>query len=117
MNNTARTSPLVSSKLVACAVIAGLVILGVVGIVLPLLPGLLFLLLAAVVLARHFPVTKRWLRSNGAWREHFDRADGVLDLPLAAQIKLGALLCAKAALEAARLAGTLLTRLVAVVTR
>lgn len=60
-------------KLIATAVIAFLVVLGVLGLLLPIIPGLLFLAIAAVVAASYFPTVERLLGRNRTLARHLDR--------------------------------------------
>lgn len=73
--------------------------LGLVGLVLPIIPGLLFLAIAAVIGARHSPSLERSLRRNRATSRYLDHAERFSDLELAGKLQLGALLCAKAVLD------------------
>ena len=97
----------ISTKLIACGVIAVCLLLGIAGLILPLIPGLLFLAIAAVVAAKLSPTFRAWLRQNDTLRGYLDRADGVADLPLAEKAKLGGLLFIKVLIDG-------VTRLVAV---
>lgn len=85
----------VSTKLIACGVIAVCLLLGVAGLILPLIPGLLFLGIAAVVAAKVSPKFRDMLRQNDTLRGYLDRTDGFTGLPLAEQMKLGGLLFLK----------------------
>jgi uncharacterized membrane protein YbaN (DUF454 family) len=85
----------VSTKLIACGVIAVCLLLGVAGLVLPLLPGLLFIGIAAVVAAKVSPKFRDLLRQNDTLRGYLDRTDGFIGMPLVEQLKLGGLLFLK----------------------
>lgn len=78
-----------STKLVAVIFILAFVAIGAVGLVLPLLPGILFLAIAGLLLARHFPSVDAWLRRNSTVSRHLDDANGFLDLPLQEKVRLG----------------------------
>ena len=88
-----------STKLIACGVIAVCLLLGVAGLILPLLPGLLFLVIAAIVAARLSPKFRDMLRQNEMLRGYLDRTDGFVDLPLAKKLQLAALLFVKMAID------------------
>ena len=89
----------VSAKLIACAVIIVCLLLGGLGLILPLLPGLLFLAIAAVVAAKLFPAFGDALRRSPAFRGYLDRAEGFVDLPFAEKAKLAVLLSVKMLLD------------------
>ena len=93
-------------KLIACIVIAALVVLGLVGLVLPLIPGLLLLVLAAVIAAKQFPSIDAWLRGNRAFGRHMEWADTFYELPLKEKAQLGAWVCAKILLDSLALLGS-----------
>jgi len=54
----------VTAKLIACAVIVACLALGVLGLLLPILPGLLFLAVAAMIAARLSPAFASTLRRS-----------------------------------------------------
>ena len=89
----------VSTKLIACGVIAVCLLLGVAGLILPLIPGLLFLGVAAVVAAKVSPKFRDLLRQNDTLRGYLDRTEGFNGLPLDQKIKLGGLLVVKAMID------------------
>jgi len=89
----------VSTKLIAAGVIAVCLLLGVAGLILPLIPGLLFLAIAAVVAARLSPKFAETLRRNDTLRGYIDRTAGFDDLPLDQKLKLAGLLCLKVVLD------------------
>lgn len=98
-------------KIAACVLVVVCVALGLVGLILPIVPGLLFLALAALIAARSFPAVRSLLGRNRAVGRHLDRADRFLDLPTYTQLKVGGLVCLRAVLDAAALLGTALTKL------
>ena len=49
---------------------------GVVGLILPIIPGLLFLAIAAMIAARHSPSLDRWLWKNRLLRGYLDSGEG-----------------------------------------
>jgi uncharacterized membrane protein YbaN (DUF454 family) len=82
-------------KLAASVVVAACAVLGVIGIVLPIVPGVLFLALAAFVAARHFPWIGARLRAHHTLGRHFRTADPLRELPLAEQARLFGWYCLK----------------------
>ncbi len=99
------------AKLAACLAVLACVGIGIVGLVLPIVPGIVFLALAAVVAARHFPSVARRLRRNETLERHLDSADRFLELPVARKAQVGALLCVKILLDALAFAGAAASRL------
>ena len=87
----------VSTKLIAAGVIVVCLLLGLAGLILPLIPGLLFLAIAAIVAARFSPRFAQMLRQNETLRGYLDRTEGFDDLPLDQKLKLAGLLFVKAA--------------------
>lgn len=85
----------VAAKLIACVLILLCVAMGVVGLILPVVPGLLFLGVAALVGARHSATIERMVRRNRTMSGYLDSTDGFLDLPAAKKIQFGAWLCVK----------------------
>jgi uncharacterized membrane protein YbaN (DUF454 family) len=95
MQTEARVFDNLSTKLIACGIIAVCLLLGVAGLILPLIPGLLFLGVAAVVAAKVSPKFRDLLRQNDTLRGYLDRTDQFTGLPLVEQMKLGGLLFLK----------------------
>jgi uncharacterized membrane protein YbaN (DUF454 family) len=89
----------VSTKLIAAGVIVVCLLLGIAGLVLPLIPGLLFLGLAAIVAAKVSPRFAEMLRQNETLRGYLDRTEGYGSLPLDGKIKLAGLLILKALID------------------
>jgi uncharacterized membrane protein YbaN (DUF454 family) len=85
----------VSGKIVACAVVLALVVLGVIGLVVPIIPGLLFLAIGAFVAAKHFPSVDAQLRRSRTLREYLDKTQRASTLALPAKIQLAAWFCVK----------------------
>jgi uncharacterized membrane protein YbaN (DUF454 family) len=81
----------------ACLVLVGLLtLLGIVGLILPIIPGLLFLFLAALLLAKVSSRFDALLHKNEnmrTWRRRWDTSNA---LPLPLRIKLSLLLVARA---------------------
>lgn len=99
-------------KLIAgiCALLC--IALGLVGLVLPILPGLLFLAIAAVIMARNFPSMDLWMRKNRTLNRHLDGADGFLSLSTPQKLRYCGWFCLKVVLDTIALAGSLATSLV-----
>ena len=89
----------VSTKLIAAGVIAVCLLLGLAGLILPLIPGLLFLAVAAIVAAKFSPRFAATLRRNDTLRGYMDRTEGFSSLPLDGKIKLAGLLVLKALID------------------
>ena len=88
-----------STKLIACVVIVACLLLGFAGLILPLIPGLLFLGIAAVVAAKVSPRFAETLRQNDTLRAYLDKTDRLSGVPLAEKIKVVALLLVKALID------------------
>jgi uncharacterized membrane protein YbaN (DUF454 family) len=83
------------TKLIAAGVIVVCLLLGLAGLILPLIPGLLFLAVAAIVAAKLSPRFAATLRQNDTLRGYMDRTEGFTALPLDGKIKLAGLLVLK----------------------
>ncbi len=103
--NTKATAAL-PTKLIACVVAVALVLLGVVGLVLPLIPGFLLLILAAVIVAKNFPSIDGWLRRNRIVARHMEWADAFYELPLKEKVQLGIWVGAKVLVDGLALLGS-----------
>lgn len=100
------------TKLIAAGIVAVCLLLGFAGLLLPLLPGLLFLALAAVVAAKLSPPFAATLRRHAALRRYLERTDGIAELPLGEQAKLVGLLVVKALIDATAWLVAAVTKLV-----
>jgi uncharacterized membrane protein YbaN (DUF454 family) len=89
----------VSTKVIACAVIVGCLLLGLAGLVLPLIPGLLFLGIAAIVAAKFSPKFREMLQQNDTVRSYLDKSDRMAGLSPGQQAKVVGLLILKALVE------------------
>ena len=87
-------------KLVACLLIVVCFAIGVVGLILPLIPGLLFVGIALMLVARFFPAIGRQLRRNATMRGYLDSADGFGALSWPNRLRYGALLCLRLLVDA-----------------
>jgi uncharacterized membrane protein YbaN (DUF454 family) len=88
-----------SMKLIACVVIVACLLLGFAGLILPLIPGLLFLGVAAVIAAKMSPKFAATLRQNDTLRGYLDKTDRLAGVPLPEKIQAVALLLVKALID------------------
>jgi uncharacterized membrane protein YbaN (DUF454 family) len=105
-----------TAKVIACVVILACLAIGLAGLILPIIPGLLFLGLAALIAARHSPALERLFRSNATLSGYLDRTEGFLDLPLGQKVQLGLLLCLKMLIDTVAFVVTFVAKLVRDVT-
>src|SRR5438045_8425668 len=82
----------VTTKLIACVAIIACLMLGVLGLLLPIVPGLLFIGIAAIVAAKLSPAVDRTLRRNATLAGYLDQTDGFAELALGAKLRLACLL-------------------------
>jgi uncharacterized membrane protein YbaN (DUF454 family) len=85
----------VTTKLIACAVIVACLLLGLVGLILPLIPGLLFIAIALFVAAKLSPRFAAFVRENDTLRSYLDQADRIAGVPLAQKVQVIGLLLLK----------------------
>jgi uncharacterized membrane protein YbaN (DUF454 family) len=112
MESETRTFDSATAKVIACAVIIACLALGAVGLLLPIVPGLLFLLIAAVVAAKLSPSFERTLRQNATIAGYLDRTEGFAELPIGRKIQVVGLLCVKMLIDAVALLVSGVMRLV-----
>ncbi len=81
--------------------IAGVILfaVGIAGLVLPVIPGLLFLLMAAACFASASPYLRQQLERNHTWREFQSRVQRGQQLPTLDRVKLVAWSTAAAATQ------------------
>ena len=84
-----------STKLVACAVIVACLLLGLAGLILPLIPGLLFIAVAAFVAAKVSPRFAAVLRENDQLRGYLEQAERIDGVPLPQKLQVIGLLLLK----------------------
>lgn len=82
-------------KLLAFILILICLAVGIVGLILPIIPGLLFLAIAAMIAARHSPATDRWLRKNQVLSNYLDSGRGFFKLNWWGKIQFLLWLCLK----------------------
>jgi uncharacterized membrane protein YbaN (DUF454 family) len=85
----------VSTKLIACGVIVVCLLLGFAGLILPLIPGLLFIAIAIFVAAKLSPRFAAVVRENETLRGYLDQADRMAGVPLAQKLHVVGLLLLK----------------------
>jgi uncharacterized membrane protein YbaN (DUF454 family) len=90
------------------------VVVGTAGLVLPIIPGLLFLVIAAFIAAKHFPWVDTRLRSHRAVGKHLHNADRFRNLSLADKVQVAGWLCVKALVEGVASIGSFVAKLGAV---
>jgi len=95
MQAKARPTAAPLAKLLAGLLILVCLALGVIGLLLPIVPGLLFLALAALIAAQHSAPFDRWLRRRLARGDYGPRADVFLGLPMRKKVQMGCLLSLK----------------------
>jgi uncharacterized membrane protein YbaN (DUF454 family) len=101
----------VSGKIVACALVLALVVVGVIGLVVPIIPGLLFLAIAAFVAAKRFPSVDAQLRRSRTLREYLDKAQRASTLGLPAKVQLAAWFFVKTFIDGVAFIASLLAKL------
>ena len=92
-----------TTKLIAVLLIVLCFAVGAVGLILPVIPGLLFVAIALMLLARFFPAIDRQLRRNRTMRSYLDSADGFSALDWPGRIKYGCLLTLRLFVDAVAL--------------
>jgi uncharacterized membrane protein YbaN (DUF454 family) len=107
--NTKAASPL-SAKLIACVAAVAFLLFGVAGLLLPFIPGLLLLFLAAVIVAKNFPSVDGWLRKRPMLSRHMEWADAFYELPLGEKARLCGWVCAKVTVDGLALLGSVAIR-------
>jgi uncharacterized membrane protein YbaN (DUF454 family) len=112
MPSETRTLDQPTAKLIACAVIVVCLALGAIGLLLPLVPGLLFLAIAAAVAAKLSPAFASTLRRNATLAGYLDRTDGFLELPFGQKVQVACLLCVRMLVDGVALLVTAVTKLV-----
>lgn len=90
------------ARLIALVLIAGFLLLGLIGLILPIIPGLLFLFLAALLLTRVSRRASDYAHSQPWFRRHLQwwRSSHALSWPQ--RVHLSLLLGARAALNGIR---------------
>ena len=73
---------------------------GAVGLILPIIPGLLFVAIALMLVARHFPAIDRRLRKSRTLGSYLDSAEGFGGLSWPKKLRYGCLLCLRLFVDA-----------------
>ena len=55
---------IIFTKIMVLAQLLFFIILGLLGLLIPVIPGLVFLMIAALIAARYFPALETWLHKN-----------------------------------------------------
>lgn len=76
------------SKVLALIVLLLCVAIGMVGLILPVIPGFLFLMIAALIAARLHPPLEHRMRKHRATRAYLDQASSFSNLDLAGKVRL-----------------------------
>lgn len=103
----------VSGKLIATILVIALLALGVIGLVLPILPGLLLLAIAGFIAARHFPWVDARLRRHRAIGKHMHTADRFQRLSFGEKVRVAGWFCVKLAADGLAIAAAAVARLAA----
>lgn len=104
-------------KLLACVIIVMCLILGLAGLILPIIPGLLFLALAGIVAAHYFPPLERALRRSPQLAAYLDRFSNFSYLTWSGKLRLLAWLCLKVLVDTVAFMIRLLIRLIRYLSR
>ncbi|MCP5144890.1 MAG: DUF454 family protein [Gammaproteobacteria bacterium] len=103
MQNFTRYAGQVSSQMLIFIAIIACLALGLIGLLLPIIPGLLFLGIAAVLLAPYVPALGDWMRRSPVMRRYMDDAEKLASLPAIDRIKAGLWLSLRMLVDSARL--------------
>src|SRR5690606_13552249 len=95
----ARMSGGLVAKIVAAAAVLACLVVGVAGLVLPIIPGIVFLGIAALIAARFSPALERAMRRNRTLGAYLDQTAGFRHLSVPRQLELGAWLMLKALVD------------------
>jgi len=88
-----------AAKVIAGIVVVACLVVGVAGLVLPIIPGIVFLGIAALIVARFSPALERAMRRSPTLGGYLDQTAGFERLSLPRQIKLAAWLTLKALVD------------------
>lgn len=88
-----------SGALLAALLVVVCIAIGVVGLVLPIIPGLLFLAIAVLIVARHVPWVDARLRRHRFLGRHLDSVDGFARLSLRHKLALAVWLSVRTLLD------------------
>ena len=100
MKSQARWVGSLTTKLVAILLIVICFAVGAVGLILPIIPGLLFVAIALMIVAHYFPSIGRRLKRNRTIASYLESAEGFRGLSLGKQLQYGCLLCLRLFVDA-----------------
>lgn len=89
MNSLKRHAGQISGQVLVVLVIVACLALGLIGLILPIIPGLLFLAIGAILLAPHIPALGDWMRRSPVMSRYMDDAEKLHTLEFPDQLKLG----------------------------
>lgn len=104
-------------KLLALVILLLCVAIGMVGLILPIIPGFLFLALAALITARMFPTVALRLRKNRIFATWFDSTAGFTHLSLRNKLRYVGWLTLRMLLDGIILLHKLVTQLLIFVSK
>lgn len=87
-------------QLIAVLLIVICFAVGAVGLILPIVPGLLFIAIALMLVARFFPSVERQLRRSRTASSYLDSAEGFGSLSWPKKFQYGLLLCVRLFVDA-----------------
>jgi uncharacterized membrane protein YbaN (DUF454 family) len=90
----------VASKLIAVLLIITCFAVGAVGLILPVIPGLLFVAIALMIVAKCFPSLRHQMRKSRTMRSYLDSAEGFGALSFGRKLQYGCLLCVRVFVDA-----------------
>lgn len=83
------------SRIFYSVLVVGLLLLGIIGLILPIIPGLLFLFLAVLVLTRVSRRVARIAHNHTGFNRHMRNWNQAGKLPIGQRMKLGLLVAAR----------------------
>lgn len=98
------------AKIASIVVIIGFVIIGVIGLLLPVIPGVVFLFLAVLLATRVSRRVSKAAHANPWFREHMHTWKTSSQLPVGRKLMLSVLLFAKGLVDGARAVGRVVKR-------
>lgn len=100
------------ARVIALIVMLGFIALGLIGLILPVIPGVLFLFLAVLLATRLSRRVSQAAHANPWFRQHMHTWQTSAKLPLGRKLALSALLVVKGMLNAIRATAGLVKRAV-----
>lgn len=92
----------ISGRLLFAIAFLACLLLGLIGLVLPIIPGILFLGIAALMLAPYVPALNNWMHRSPHMRRYLAELNALKSLHLRDKLHLGALLSLRMMLDGAR---------------